>query len=138
MPVTEVLFSPDGTRLFAGSFDLITWDLVDGDVHYTESYQHEVGLAIGGDYLVTAKMAFDNAEGLEHMRTPLNVRHWETGEVVARLLRAYTLVPQGGGGGFYDLFALPVAIRPVGSQLASVDPDGTVSLWDLITLLQQP
>jgi hypothetical protein len=67
------------------------------------------------------------------------LRNWKTGETLAFFQRAVppiqgTTTPSAGGGGGdagNQVFRVPVAINADGTQLATVDPSGIISLWKI-------
>jgi hypothetical protein len=137
-PITEVEFSPDGAFLFASSNNLLGWKIEEEELTYlTFGGVNETGLAIGGNFAASAEMVVVPADELERGRTPVNLRDWTTGKTLAVFHRAGPPLESGGfSGGPYPLIRVPVKLNSSGTQLATVDPIGVISLWNLNGLFE--
>jgi WD40 repeat protein len=136
-PITDVQFSSDGTSLLAGSWTLLNWNVANGEMAYhVLDGVDETGLAVGGDFVASAEMTLMPESELERARTRVTLRNWETGETLARFQReGPPLQMDGFSGGPYNLIRVPIAMRSDGTQLAIVDRDGVISLWNLENLI---
>ena len=135
-PITEVQFTSDGSFLLAGSFAMLGWEVETDELYQVLDGRDETGLGIGGELTASAQMEFGLANELENLRTRVNLRNWRTGETLAVFRREAPPLQGGFSGDTYPLIRIPVAVSSDGSQLATVDPSGVISLWNLVDLLE--
>jgi WD40 repeat protein len=139
--ITEIRFSPDDSLVLATSGELNVWNARNAESAYaTFPGYFEGGLAVGGTFVASAEHNSGDPEPkLEWQRRRVILRNWKTGETLAVFRRAVapaqgTPTPSAGGGGGdagNQVVRVPVSINSDGTQLATVDPSGIISLWKI-------
>jgi WD40 repeat protein len=137
-PITQVQFSPDGTSLFAASYNLMAWEVAQDEIAFlVQDGNYDTGLAVGGSFVASAQPVLFRQDEIDNARTPVILRRWQTGETLAIFRRAAAPAEPFGGEG-PPLSRVPIALKRNGTQMATVDPGGVISLWNLGILLDTP